>query len=419
MPAVLTAATFADALAGCRRLYWPGCAGHSQVLEAWLRDAPMLAAGRWFAGVWIPGVNRFDPTALHAQARAASIFLAPDHAAAQSRGAFDHLPLHYSEAVHWLRTAARFDAVLLQVAPPDAHGRCSLGVACDFTPAVLQGLAANARVLAHVNPQMPRTAGPWVAADRIDAWVVQEAGLPGLDDGVPDAALQAVARRVAAHVDDGDVLQLGLGKLQGAVLAALHSHRRLRIHAGMVTDGLLPLRDAGALAADTPVTTGVALGGAALYAACADPALVRFAPVEFTHAHATLAALPKLVAINSALEIDLWGQVNCEALDGRVVSGVGGLVDFVRGARASAGGRAIIAGTATVGRSGRSRIVPRIVGAPVALTRHDVDLVVTEHGSAALRGLPSDARARALIDIAAPEHREWLARAWHNPSHAV
>ena len=435
----LDAARWAQHLRGNARqgrrlsVYWPGCAGHSPLFERWLRAAPDAAAGIEFCGVWIPGVNRFDPSALHADARVRSFFMSPELQAGWQRGAVDFMPLHYSEIVRWIGTPGRFDVVLLHVAPPDADGLCSLSVAADFTPAALAGATAGTVVLAHINPRLPRTRGPSVPLSRFTAHAVAEEVPLTVTDGVAGTALQAVARHVAALVRDGDTLQFGLGKLQAAVLAALHRHRNLRIHAGMVSEGLLALREAGALAAEDPsappVCAGVALGSEALYRAVADPSLMRFAPVEHTHAHATLAAIPRLMAINSALEIDLLGQVNCETLGGRQLSGVGGLVDFVRGARASTGGRAVVAATATAGPgtdpahpagfagsagSARSRIVPLLPPGPVGIARGDTDIVVTEHGAAELRSLDVDARARALIAIAAPDHRESLEKAWHS-----
>ena len=429
MPATLTANALRQYLRPGTRVYWPGCAGQSPLFEQWLRAEPELASGVHFSGMWIPGVNRFDPTGLHAEARATTFFLPPEFHAGLQRGAVDHLPLHYSEAVQWLGTPGRFDLLMLHLPPPDARGRCSLSLAADFTPAVLAGLAAGARVLAHINPQLPITRGPWVDAARIDAWV--HAGVPPLalhdgpldsaTDATTDTAIDAVARQVAGCIHDGDTLQFGLGRLQAAVLHALVGHRRLRIHSGMVSSGLLGLAAAGALAACEagddgplpPVCTGVALGSSALYSRMADAELVRFAPVQHTHAQTTLAGIPNFVSINSALEIDLLGQVNCETLHGRQVSGVGGLVDFLRGARASSGGRAIMAGTATAGRAGVSRIVPQLAPGPVGLARGDVDVVITEHGVAQLRHLGVEARAKALISVAAPTHRAGLEAAWH------
>ena len=421
MPATLTPECLTQHLRLGARVYWPGCAGHSPLFEQWLRAEPDLAAGVHFSGMWIPGVNRFDPTALHADARATTFFLPPEFHAGWQRGAVDHLPLHYSQAVQWLGAPGRFDVLLLHLSPPDAQGRCSLSLAADFTPAVLAGLAGGARVFAHLNPALPTTQGPTVHASQITAWMHAELAPLTLGDAAPDVATEAVARQVAGCVQDGDTLQFGLGRLQAAVLRALAGHRGLRIHSGMVSDGLLSLADAGALAACEssvdgpvpPVCTGVALGSRALYERMADAELVRFAPVQFTHAQATLAGMASFVSINSALEIDLLGQVNCETLGGRQVSGVGGLVDFLRGARASQGGRAVIAGTATAGRAGVSRIVPLLPPGPIGVARGDTDIVVTEHNVARLRHLGVDARAQALIAVAAPEHRDSLQAAWH------
>lgn len=416
-PLDLTPQLLAQLLQPGRRLYWPGCAGQSPLFEQWLLESPAMADGIEFCGVWIPGVNRFDPTALHPGARAKTFFLSRDLRDGWSRGAVDYLPLHYSEIVRQLAEPGRFDVLMLQVAPPDADGNCSLALAADFTPAALAGSSDETLVLAHVNPLLPRTNGPAVPVSRIHAWVEAALPQPALPPEPEDDALDAVARNVASLVRDGDTLQFGLGRLQACVLAALSEHRDLRLHAGMVSDGLVQLHASGALAAPCaerpPVCTGVALGGPALHALVADGSLVRFAGVEYTHSQATLAAIPNLVAVNSALEIDLFGQVNCETLGGRQISGVGGLVDFIRGARASAGGRAVIAATSVAGRGRRSRIVPELNHRLTGIARTDIDHVVTEYGVASLRGLGVDARARALIAIAAPEHRAALEAAWH------
>ena len=370
-----------------------------------------------FCGVWIPGVNHIDPTAWHPEARASSFFLTPELRPGWQRGAVDLLPLHYSEVPGWLATPGRFDVLLLQLAPPDAAGQCSLSVAADFSADVLAAHAGRASVLAHINPLLPRTAGPSVPVSAISAWV--EAAEPplGLPGAPADPRLATVAQQVARLIQSGDTLQFGLGRLQAAVLAALRAHQNLRVHSGMVSDGLLDLIACGALAPRSlhapPVCAGVALGSPALYAALADPALARFAPVSFTHALATLASLPRLVTIHSAIEIDLFGQLHIDSLAGRQLSGVGGLVDFARGARASPGGRAIVAATALAGRDQRSRIVPLLGPGAVGLARADADTVVTEWGAAQLRHLGVDDRAQALIRIADPTHQAALTEAWH------
>ena len=411
MPAPLNAARFLDQLTSGPEVFAPGCAGHSLLFESWLRDAPEHCAGLRFTGVHIPTVNTFDFAALHPQARQRTVFLSGDLRDSWLQGRVDYLPITYSAAWHWLLHTAAFDTLLVQVAPPDADGNCSLGVACDFTPAVWPRAG---RILAHINPSMPRTHGPSIPWARIDAAIEADMPLLEVPDPAADPAMDAVAARVAGLVEDGATLQLGLGRLQSAVLRAVRDRRGLRIHSGMVSDGLLGLLDAGALA-DAPdaVVAGVALGTPALYEAVARQ--VRFREVGHTHDHGVLAAIPQLTAINSALSVDLLGQVNGECLGGRQLSGVGGLPDFLRGARQSAGGRGIIALPACTPK-GESRIVPMLPAGPVSLARVDADCVVSEHGIADLRHLDVHARARALIGIADPRHRDTLAEAWREIS---
>lgn len=405
--------SFARAFAPGMRVYAPGCGGHSALFERWLRAMPAIAEGVEFCGVHIPGVNRFDFGALHPAARMRNIFLAPEWRGCWADGRFALQPLAYSQFVRQL-AASTFDIALLQVAPADADGMHSLGIAADFTPAAL----VNARqVFAHVNPRMPRTRGPGIAHARIDALVEADAALLESPDPAPDPATTQLAAHIAALVDDGDTLQFGLGKLQAAVLRALVGRRNLRVHSGMVSDSLLLLEAAGALAPRNPerppVVCGVALGTPALYAAVADPSLVQFAPVSHTHDIGVLREIACFKSINAAIAVDLLGQVSAETIDGAQISGVGGLGDFARGARLSQGGASIIGLLASARANTLSRIVPRlgehdIVGVP----RLDVDIVVTEHGVAAIGGLDVDARAMALIAIADPRHRDALRSAW-------
>ncbi len=408
MPTSLDASRFYCALTPALEVYAPGCAGHSSLFERWLREAPECSAGVRYSGVHIPTVNRFVFADLHRDARQRGIFLSAELRAAWDDGRFDYLPISYSDTWRWLEQRAEFDLALLQVAPPDADGRCSLGVGCDFSSAAWPRAK---RVFAHINPLMPSTNGPSISLSDIDAAIESAEPLLTVDAPAADSSLDALAVAVANIIDDGSTLQLGLGRLQSALLRALRDRRRLRIHAGMVSDGLLELIDSGALdEARDAVTAGVAIGSAALYRRVAER--VRFAPVGHTHAAGVLAAIPKLQAINSALQVDLLGQVNGETISGRQISGVGGLPDFLRGARASPGGRGIVALASCTSR-GQSRIVAQLAPGPVSVARVDADWVVTEHGAADLRERSVDARARALIAIAAPDQREPLERQWH------
>ena len=413
MPHALDRSRFLDHIRAAGEVYAPGCAGHSLLFEQWLQSEPEASAATRYSGVQIPTVNRFDFAGLHPQARQRTIFLSAELRESWLAGRVDYLPMTYSATWRWLREVARFDVALVQVAPPDAHGNCSLGIACDFTPAAWP----RARVvLAHINPLMPRTHGPSIPYSAITAAIEAEAPLLEVPDPPADPAMDAVARQVAGLIGDGATLQLGLGRLQSAVLRAVADRRGLRIHSGMVSDGLLGLYESGALAdAADAVVSGVALGSQALYRACGQ---IQFREVGHTHAAATLAGIDSLHAINSALSVDLLGQVNGEFLSGRQMSGVGGLPDFIAGARQSAAGRGIIALPASTPK-GQCRIVPMLPTGPVSLARVDADCIVTEHGVADLRHLDVHQRAAALIAIAAPEHREQLRSAWHELSRTL
>ena len=408
MPALLDANSFLDHLRPGAEVYTAGCAGHSLLFEAWLQQAPERSAGVRFTGVHIPTVNRFDFASLHPGARQRTIFLSAELRDSWLAGRVDYLPMSYSATYQWLSQEAEFDVALVQVAPPDENGQCSLGVAADFTPAAWPRAK---RVLAHVNPRMPRTHGPSIPWSRIDAAIEHDGPLLEAPDPAPDPAMDAVAERIVTLVPDRATLQLGLGRLQSAVLRALCGRRDLRLHTGMVSDGLLALIADGALApAPDAVVAGVALGSQALYDAVAGR--VEFREVGHTHDHGVLRAIPRLTAINSALSVDLLGQVNGDCLGGRQLSGIGGLPDFLRGARQAPQGRGIIALPAATPK-GQTRIVPILAAGPVSVTRLDADCVVTEHGIADLRHLDVHARARALIAIADPTHRESLERDWH------
>jgi len=407
----LDATTFFNHLAQGREVFAPGCAGHSLLFESWLRQQPERCAGLRFTGVHIPTVNTFDFAGLHPQTRQRTIFLSSELRGSWLDGRVDYLPMTYTATWRWLREVVAFDTVLVQVAPPDDDGNCSLGLACDFTPAAWPRAA---RILAHINPRMPRTRGPSIPLARITASIECDMPLLEIPDPPVDTSMDAVAARVATLVEDGATLQLGLGRLQSAVLRAVQGHRNLRIHSGMVSDGLLGLLETGALsAAPAAVTAGVALGTQALYDISSRS--ITFRDVGHTHDHAVLGAIPRLTAINSALSVDLLGQVNGEFLAGSQLSGVGGLPDFLQGARQSAGGRGIIALPASTPK-GASRIVPILPAGPVSLARVDADCIVSEHGIADLRHLDVHGRARALIAIAAPEHRETLESQWQELS---
>ncbi|MEJ2889665.1 acetyl-CoA hydrolase/transferase family protein [Actinomycetospora aeridis] len=322
--------------------------------------------------------------------------------------ALDVVPAHYSALPRlFAEGLLPTDVGLVQVSPPGPDGTCSLGVGPDY---VADAVPHTRVLLAEINHRMPRTAGtPGIPRERFAGVVETDRPLAPVPDRVPDAVDAAIAGHVAGLVEDGDTVQIGVGALPTAILAGLSGHRDLGFHAGMLTTGVLRLVEQGAITGARKeidpglLVTGTAIGGEELYARVPDlPVLFR--PASYTHDPGVLAQLRRLVAINSALEVDLAGQVGAESAGGRRLGAIGGQADF-SGAAARTGARSIIALRAVAG--GRSTIV-RALSGPVTTARADVDAVVTEHGVAHLRGCGERDRARRLRAIAAPEHREAL-----------
>ncbi len=337
------------------------------------------------------------------------------HRALAQADVLDILPSHYSHLPGLIRSGALpVDVLLLQVSPPDEDGRYSLGLAQEYLPAARE----KARVvIGEVNPAIPWTHGS-VHLQRGDFALLIDAEHPPLEPSraAPGLAEQAIARHVAALVEDGATLQLGIGNLPEAVVAALHSHRDLGLHSGAVSDGIARLAQAGVLtharkSIDRGMgIAGILMGGDTLRRWAHRNPQLALRSTDYTHDPEVLAASHKLVAINAAIEVDLTGQINAEVAAGCYVGAVGGAVDFLRGAARSHGGLPIVALPATA--KGKTRIVARLSG-PVSTPRSDAGLIVTEYGVADLRGQPLSRRVRRLIDIAAPEHREDLERQAH------
>ncbi len=326
-------------------------------------------------------------------------------------GKLDVLPCHYSQLTDVL--ARKVDVLLLQLAPADAAGDYSLGLACEY----LAPLLRTARVkIAEVNDQVPWTHGDGRLRDSDLDWVVHTSR-PPLELLHPPATdvERSIARRVAALVEDGATIQLGLGALPEAILAELGDRRDLGIHTGALGDAAADLMRRGVVTnarktVDRGVTVaGVLLGSRRLFDFAHRNPAVELRAVSSTHAAEVLARIDRFVAINAAIEVDLTGQVNAETARGVYVGAVGGAGDFLRGAARSRGGLPIVAlqSTAGTGAGAVSRIVRRLSG-PVSTPRSDAGIVVTEHGVADLRGLTLAERARRLAAIAHPGFREAL-----------
>lgn len=353
-------------------------------------------------------IDRLDPSAV-----VTGLFMQPGFAQAQRSGRYRALPFSYGGFVRYLREDVDIDLAVVQVAPPDARDLCSLGPSVEFAPLAVRKAR---RVLALVNRELPRFRGAVsLPFRRFDHVCEIDAPLPvyQTDD---DAPTRIIAGHIASLVDDGSALQMGLGKVPGALASLLRERRKLRLHSGMLSDGLIELAEAGALDADFKHTCCVLVGSERLYRWAAEFDGLRVLGCEITHDARTLAGIDRFIAVNSALEVDLFGQCNLELAEGRAVSGAGGAPDFARAARLSRGGRSIVALNASYvsrNRGQRSRVVPRL-GDPglASLSRVDVDHVITEFGIADLRGASVHERAQAIIAVAAPEFRDDLQRAW-------
>lgn len=331
-------------------------------------------------------------------------------------GRLDVVPCHYSQ-LPWLFESGtwRADVVMLALSPA-FDGVSTLGPSHGYALAA----ARRARtVIAEVNDRMPWVYGGVLPADlRIDAVVHTSRPLPQHPAAKIGELERKVAANVAALVRDGATIQLGLGTLPDAVLEALADRRDLGLHSGMLTSAVVPLLESGAVSnarkpIDPGVTvTGMLIGDEKLYSYAHRNPRLRLAGPEYTHSSAVLARLPGFLSINSAVEVDLFGRVNAEVAGGNYVGGVGGAVDFIRGAAAAPDGRAIIA-LPSVSRDGTaSRIV--VSCAAVTTPASEADVVATEWGVASLRGVDYAGRARRMVAIAHPDHRDALARAVRN-----
>jgi acyl-CoA hydrolase len=388
-----------------------GLSGESALLRDELLRWPERAAGVEFTSIQLPGVDQTDYLAVHPDARINAFFMTPHVRAGLAQGRAALYPLDYTGAARHLLDAAPFDCAVAQFTLPDQEGWCCPGLSADFTPLVWKH--ARRRV-GHLNPELPRIASSFkVHVSEFDA--VVELGAPGL--AIAQAPTNEVnvriGRNAATLIRDSDTLQFGIGSVLPEVARALHAHRHLRIHSGMVSPLLQTLWENGSLDRDARIVTGVLLGDPAFYDYAGRLQRVYLDNVRNTHDANKIGAIPRFVAVNSAVEVDLFGQVNSERSDGTMQAGAGGLPAFAHGSQLAAGGRLLVCLGATARRGEVSRIVPALDARSVCtLPRHLADAVVTEFGVAELRGRSLDSRAEAMIAIANPDHRARLAAAW-------
>ena len=332
-----------------------------------------------------------------------------------SAGRCEVVPCQISQLPALFAGALKPDVVLVHLSAESRDGRHSVGIVDDY----LQAAMTHARViLAQVNVQMPYTHGSTtVSLDELDGYEHVDAPLIEVPPAKPSAQATEIGKRAAELIDDGSCLQVGIGAVPDAVLRELHGRRGLGIHSGLVTDELLALHNSDAVTnLNKPEyqgksVTGVAFGTRDLYSAMSQDSSLWMRPVPVTHGHDVLARIHQLVAINSAIEVDLTGQINAEVAGQAYLGGTGGQVDFGRGAGASPGGRAIIALPSTDRRGRISRIVTQPSASVTTTLRSEADIIVTEYGVVDMQGLTLAERRRKLISIAHPRFRDELIEA--------
>lgn len=334
---------------------------------------------------------------------------------AVNEGRGDYIPVFLSEIpALFRRKVLPLDVALINVSPPDSHGFCSLGVSVDIARAAAD---TSRIVIAQINPNVPRTIGDaLVHINDIHFAVEVDEPLPEVPPPAPTEVDEAIGRSIAELIDDGATLQMGIGAIPNAVLASLTNHKDLGIHTEMFSDGLIDLVESGVvngrMKAKHPgkIVSGFVMGTKRLYDFVDDNPQVLMLDIGYVNDTSVIRRNPKVTAINSAIEVDLTGQVCADSIGRRQYSGVGGQMDFIRGASLSEGGKPIIALPSSTSR-GESKIVPFLKeGAGVVTTRAHVHYIVTEYGVADLYGKNLRQRARELIRIAHPDHREELER---------
>ena len=397
-----------------QRVFIGSGAAEPQLLVKALSDRGPELADTQITHILTLGVAPYADPKLQDGFRHNALFIGPNVREAVAEGRADFTPVFLSEVPRLFRRGKMpIDVALIQVSLPDEHGYCSYGVSVDVTKA---GAESARHVVAEVNPNMPRTLGDcFIHIDNIDALVPSD--VPILE--VPAGKIDKVAKRIGQHIadliQDGSTLQLGIGTIPDAVLSCLGDKKDLGIHSEMLSDGVIDLVESGVINGSRKnihngkIVVSFVLGTRRLDDFVDNNPMCEFHPSEFTNDPFRIAQNDRVVAINSALQVDLTGQVCADSLGTYFYSGIGGQVDFIRGASRSHQGRPIIALPSTASGGKVSRITPTLTpGAGVVTSRGDVHYVVTEYGIADLHGKTIRERAMALIHIAHPDHREQL-----------
>ena len=356
-------------------------------------------------------VNKRDLSVLVPESRQRSFFMAPQLQAGFDKGRIEFVPMHMRTVFDYLRNT-RLDVALLQAAR-DQHGALRFGPNLDYVDAVLASatMVVIEENLDFVAPQTARLVDEFAA----EVVLPCHGGVPTYPIAKPDRTSEQIGALIADLIRDGDCIQTGIGAVPAVILNNLMNRSDLGFHGGLMNDGVMKLIEAGNMTGSRKVidqgrhVLGMALGSESMLdwlAHSDNAASVMFRSADYTHEASVISQLDNFVSINSAIEVDLMGQVNAEVAGGKQISGTGGSVDFMRAAKMSNGGRSIVAMSATARHGSVSRIVPRVD--VVTALRTDVDMVVTEFGVAALKDAPLAVRAERLIAIAHPDFRDEL-----------
>jgi acyl-CoA hydrolase len=403
----------ADVRSGDRIYIHPGAAEPEALVRALIARAEDLH-GVEIIHLLTLGEAGYVQAGMEDHFRHSAMFVGANVREAVNSGRADYMPISLSEIPSLFTSGALpLDVCLIQVSPPDDHGFCSFGVGVDCTKAA----ADVARtVIAEVNTEMPRTLGnSFIHVRKLDRIVETSRPILELSRHPANELHRRIARHAAGLVEDGSTLQMGIGGVPDAVLGYLKDRRDLGVHTEMFSDGVMELIETGVINSERKsvhrgkVVAGFLMGSSRLYRFVHDNSLIELHPSEYTNDPFVIASNDRMVAINSAVQVDLTGQVCADSMGFRVYSGVGGQADFIRGAARSRGGKPIIALPSTAKGGSVSRIVPTLdAGAGVVTTRSDVHYVVTEYGVAFLHGKTLRQRAEALVAIAHPDFRDAL-----------
>ena len=398
---------------GMRVYIQPGCAEPETLVEALLKRAPSVRDIEVVHLLTLGCADYVKPE-MEDHFRHNAIFIGANVREAVNDGRADYTPVYLSEVEELFESGAMpLDVALIQVSPPDRHGFCSFGVGVDTT---LTAAKCARYVIAQVNDQMPRTYGDsFIHLNQIDTFVESSRPLCELPEPEISDLHMAIAKNVASLIEDGAVLQTGIGGIPDAVLRFLMDRKDLGVHTELVSDGVIPLIKAGVITGSRKnfkprkIILGFVLGTKKLFEFVDNNPIFEFHPSAYTNDPIRIARNDKMVAVNSALQIDLTGQVCSDSVGTYFYSGIGGQVDFLRGASHAKGGKPIIALPSTAKRGAISRIVPMLEpGAGVVTSRGLIRYVVTEYGVAYLHGKSIRERAKALIEVAHPKFRKEL-----------